>query len=139
MNKIYASVAALFLSAQLSSPLRADADQPDPVLEHKKMTEHRAEEQQKALENMTKKLNLTEDQQKAVKLLMSQQGEKMQAVTKESMEKRKAIHDATDAEIVKLLKDDQKKQFEQWKTERKEHFKERMNRHGHEMGTPSEQ
>ena len=128
MNKFYASVAALFLASQMSSPLRAESDQngpPDP----QQMEAKRAQREEKMLETLTKKLNLSADQQKSVKTVLDQQGEKMKALGKGSIDQRKALREATDSEISKLLNDDQKKQFEQWKTEQKAKFKEHMDEH----------
>ncbi len=127
MNKFYASVAALFLASQLSSPLRAEHERrgpPDP----QKMEEMRAKHTEKMLETLTKKLSLSADQQKSVKAVLDQQGEKMKSMNKNFMDQRKALHESTEGEIAKLLNSDQKKQYDQWKKERKEKFEERKER-----------
>jgi Spy/CpxP family protein refolding chaperone len=45
------------------------------------------------------------------------------------MEKHKALREETDASIAQVLTDDQKQQFEAWKSQRKEHFKNRRDKH----------
>jgi Spy/CpxP family protein refolding chaperone len=125
MNKLTPSLATFFLAAQLPAPLRAQSDRrgpPDP----QKMDAMRAQHQEKMLERMTKKLSLTADQQKSVKAALDKQHEQMKSLRRDAMADRKKVREETDADILKVLNDDQKKQFEQWKTERKEKIKEHM-------------
>jgi len=119
----------LFLASQLASPLRADSDRDGGSMDPQQMEERRAHREEKMLESLTKKLNLSADQQKSVKAILDQQGEKMQALNKETMEKHKALREEADSKITPLLNDEQKKKFDEWKTEKKEHFRKRLSDH----------
>lgn len=131
MNKFYAAVAAiaaLVLASQFSSSLYADTDPgapPDP----QKMQGMKSGRQEKMLEMMTKKFNLTADQQKSMKAILDKRVEKMQSLGKNWPDQRKQLREATDESISKILNADQKKQFEQWKNERQEKMKARMDEH----------
>lgn len=70
------------------------------------------------LEKMTKKLNLTTDQQASFKTILEQSKTKMDAIR----EQMKSLHEDTQEKIRGVLTDDQKKKFDEMKKERKEHM-----------------
>lgn len=81
---------------------------------------------------LTKKLNLTEDQAAKVKTIFLDQATAMVKMREESkgdregmMAKMKSLNDANDVKINAILNDDQKKAFTEWQVERKENMKRR--------------
>lgn len=94
--------------------------------------EERAE---RSATQLTKKLNLTEDQKSKVKTIFLDQASAMMKAREESkgdreavMAKMKTINDANDVKINALLNDEQKKAFAEWQAERKENMKNRGGR-----------
>ncbi len=78
---------------------------------------HAEEMKERRLERMTKTLDLTSDQQAAVKAALEDQRVKM-----------KALHEETEIKITSVLNDDQKKKYADLKDkakDRREDFKER--------------
>lgn len=84
---------------------------------------------------LTKKLNLTTDQQAKVKAIYLDQAAAMTKARTESkgdregmMAKMKTMNEENDAKINALLTDDQKKAYSEWQTERRENMKNRGGR-----------
>lgn len=94
-----------------------------------------AERAERSAAQLTKKLNLTEDQKAKVKAIFLEQTAAMTKVRTESkddregmMAKMKTMNDANDVKINALLTADQKKVFAEWQAERKENMKNRGGR-----------
>jgi len=100
---------------------------------------------ERQLQQLTETLSLSADQQTQVKVILSDQREKMEALRKSSAgadassqagppnrEQMDAIRNDTDTKISALLNDDQKAKFAQWQAQRKE----RMQRRGGADGPP---
>jgi len=127
MNQLKSAAAMLFLASNLSLPVWAESrDRMGP----QRMQDRQEKREEKMLERLTKKLSLTDDQQKSVAALLDMQGEKLESLNKEYMVKRKALHEETDGQITKALNDDQKQKFNEWKSEKKERFEDRKERLG---------
>lgn len=95
------------------------------------------ERAQKSAEQLTKKLNLSEDQKAKVTAIFLDQAATMKKAREEGkgdrdamMAKMKAVNEENDVKINALLNDDQKKAFADWKTERAENMKKRMSGKG---------
>jgi Spy/CpxP family protein refolding chaperone len=85
------------------------------------------------LEGMTKRYNLTADQQTQIKPILAQQQQQMQALHGDSslsredrMTKMQSIHADTKTRIEAVLNDDQKKQFEADQQKMQERMQQRM-------------
>lgn len=83
------------------------------------------ERAQRTTEQLTKHLNLTEDQKVKVKAIYLEQATNMMKVREESkgdrdamMAKMKTVGEETDKKVEALLNDDQKKAYATWKEER---------------------
>lgn len=88
----------------------------------------------RSTEQLTKKLNLSADQQTKVKAILLDQATAMVKVREEGkgdregmMAKMKASNEESDTKINAVLNDDQKKSYTDWKAERAEAMKKRMN------------
>ena len=85
------------------------------------------------LEGMTKRYNLSADQQTQIKPILAQQQQQMQALHGDSslsredrMTKMQSIHADTKTRIEAVLNDDQKKQFEADQQKMQERMQQRM-------------
>jgi protein CpxP len=85
------------------------------------------------LEGMTKRYNLSADQQTQIKPILAQQQQQMQALRGDSslsredrMTKMQSIHADTKTRIEAVLNDDQKKQFEADQQKMQERMQQRM-------------
>jgi protein CpxP len=85
------------------------------------------------LEGMTKRYNLSADQQTQIKPILAQQQQQMQALRGDSslsredrMTKMQSIHADTKTKIEAVLNDDQKKQFEADQQKMQERMQQRM-------------
>jgi hypothetical protein len=100
------------------------------------------ERAQKNAEQLTKKLSLSEDQKAKVTAIFLDQAVAMKKAREENkggdreamMAKMKALNDENDVKINALLNDDQKKAFAEWKKERAENMKKRMEGRGPQGG-----
>ncbi len=102
------------LMIALITPAVAQDKQGPAKKEYKEMTvEERA---QKRTDQMTKNLELTEDQAKKVYEINLEHAKKMEELRKQ----KKAQNDKTKAELDKVLTDEQKKKAEELKKERDE-------------------
>lgn len=99
------------------------------------------ERAQRSVDQLSEKLSLTADQKAKVTVIFLEQGIAMKKAREESkgdrvasMAKVKSINDENDVKINALLNDDQKKVFAQWKAERAEKMKKRMEAKGPAAG-----
>lgn len=132
MKKVLIICALLFSVITFAKAQDGDRKMPTP--------EERAE---RTASQLTKKLNLTEDQKAKVKTIFLDQATTMMKMREESkgdregmMAKMKTINEANDVKINAILNDDQKKAFAEWQTERKENMKKRGM--GQRKGGPGE-
>jgi protein CpxP len=91
------------------------------------------ERAQKSADQLAKKLSLSDDQKTKVTAIFLDQAVAMKKVREEGkgdregmMAKMKTANDENDVKINALLNDDQKKAFAEWKAERAENMKKRM-------------
>ena len=84
------------------------------------------------LEQMTKELNLTADQQTKVQPIIDQAKPQIAAIHQEAMQKMKAIMDSTTSQIRPLLTADQQKKLDDIQKARQD----RMNAHNHAGARP---
>jgi periplasmic protein CpxP/Spy len=84
------------------------------------------------LEQMTKELNLTADQQTKVQPIIDQAKPQIAAIHQEAMQKIKAIMDSTTSQIRPLLTADQQKKLDDIQKARQD----RMNAHNHAEARP---
>jgi periplasmic protein CpxP/Spy len=102
---------------------------------------HRGGGPERQLEQLTRVLALTPDQQTQVKALLTQQQQKMQELRKSSegtdaaaqgppapaaRQQMEAIHNDTDTKINALLNDEQKTKFATWQAQRKARMEQRQ-------------
>jgi len=121
MKKVLIICGLLFSVITFAKAQDGDRKMPTP--------EERAE---RTAAQLTKKLNLTEDQKAKVKTIFLDQATAMVKMREESkgdregmMAKMKTINEANDVKINAILNDDQKKAFAEWQAERKENMKKR--------------
>jgi len=101
------------------------------------------------VQQLTRVLSLTADQQTQVKSLLVEQRQKMEALRKSgssddassqaappSREQMEAIRNDTDTKITALLNDDQKAKFAAWQQERKERMQQRQGQGGENSPPP---
>jgi len=132
--KKYLALAALALFAGLSSlPLRAD----DMSEGSKKREKKLSERSEKRLQNLTKKLGLSAEQQSSVKTALDAEKTKMADLHKETGEKMKALRDDTNSQIKAVLTDDQKAKFEAFLAEQKKNWKEYKHDQKEDSSTPT--
>ena len=120
MKLVHASAAFLLIAWSTVSLVRAeDMGGKDP----QKMEQMQQERESKRLERMTKKLNLSPDQQTSVKAALNDQRAKMEDL----MKQMKAIHEDTENKINAVLTADQKTKYaamqEEAKEKRQDHWK----------------
>ncbi len=121
MKKLMIICGLLFSAVTFANAQAGDRKMPTP--------EERAE---RSATQLTKKLNLSEDQKAKVKTIFLDQAAAMTKIRTESkddkagaMAKMKALNEENDVKINALLNDDQKKAFAEWQTERKDRMKNR--------------
>ena len=130
MKHIHSTAGTAVVALLLSSPLLlVRADSPGDHPDAQKMHQHMEEREGKHLDAMTKKLNLTPEQQTTVKAALNDQKSKMEALRKESGEKMKAVHEETKQKINAVLTDDQKKKYAAMEAEMKEKMEQRWKEH----------
>ena len=122
MKIVHASAAFLLVAWSTASLVRAEEmgmGGKDP----QKMEQMQQERESKRLERMTKKLNLSADQQTSVKAALDDQRTKMADL----MKQMKAIHEDTETKINAVLTADQKTKYaamqEEAKEKRQDHWK----------------
>jgi protein CpxP len=84
------------------------------------------------VKHMTKKLNLSDDQQAKLKPILEDQRKQMEQIRDDSslsredrFSKMKSVHENSTAQIKALLNDDQQKKFDKMQAERREHMGDR--------------
>jgi protein CpxP len=103
---------------------------------------------ERQLQELTRVLSLTTDQQTQVKALLTEQQQKMEALrnsnsgassqgTPPRREQMESIRNDTDTKITALLNDDQKTKFAAWQQERKERMEHRQGPGGENAPPPS--
>lgn len=92
---------------------------------------HRADPNRR-LHFLSKKLNLTDDQQKQILPLLSQQQEQMQQIfsdstlaRKDRAEKARAVREQTESSIKAVLNDQQKQQYDQMQQQMRQRMQQR--------------
>ena len=93
-------------------PVTLKAEEHEAIME--KMEQKRNE---KRLDVLTEKLNLTPEQKTGVKTVLDDKTKKMKDLQKEMVEKRKGIQDEADKQILSSLTDEQKAKYEDVKKE----------------------
>jgi hypothetical protein len=114
--------------AQQEPSFPPDTPAPPPTAGH-----HGMMDPAQQLEEMTKRYNLTADQQTQLKPILASQQQQMQALRGDSalsredrMAKMQSIRGDTKTKIEGILNDDQKKQFESDQQRMQEHMQQRM-------------
>lgn len=133
MKKLMIICGLLFSAVTFANAQTGDRQMPTP--------EERAE---RNATQLTKKLNLTDDQKAQVKTIYLDQAASMTKAKAESngdkagmMAKMKALNEENNAKINALLNEDQKKAYAAWQAERKEKMKNRGGK-GAGKGAPAE-
>ena len=120
MKIVHASAAFLLVAWSTASVVRAEGM---GGMDPQKMEQMQQERESKRLERMTKKLNLSADQQTSVKAALDDQRTKMADL----MKQMKAIHEDTETKINAVLTADQKTKYaamqEEAKEKRQDHWK----------------
>jgi protein CpxP len=112
--KKWVSLATFALGLALFSPaLRAEGTSSDTGA-------NRMEHEQDRMEHLTKKLNLTADQQTKVKAAMDARMQKMKSLHETFTQGMKSAQDEFDSSVIASLNDDQKKKFAEMKKDREE-------------------
>ena len=78
------------------------------------------------LERFSKELHLTDDQKKQVAAIFEAQHPKMVALQNQMQPQFEAIRNSTQAEVQKILRPDQQKDFEAMNSKMEEHWKKRQ-------------
>ena len=84
------------------------------------------------VKHLTKKLQLTDEQQPKIKAILQGQRDQMKALMEDSsatreekMPKMKEIHESSSAKIKAILTDEQKIKYDKMEQERRQHMQER--------------
>jgi hypothetical protein len=121
MKLAYSTAAFLLIAWTAAAPIRAEDNWgKDP----QKMEEMHQKQEQKRLDRMTKELNLSADQQAAVKAALDERNAKM----KDLRQQMATIHDETEKKITAALNDDQKAKYADMQAKMKEKRQEHMDK-----------
>jgi Spy/CpxP family protein refolding chaperone len=123
MKRIAILSLSAILVAQMPRLVRAEnAPPPPPAGDHVKMGEPMVEHR---LKHLTKKLDLSTDQQSQVKQVLQAETDQIKPLRQQMI----AIRKQTDEKIQAVLTDAQKKKFTELRENQKEEMKERMHEH----------
>jgi len=97
------------------------------------------------LKHLTKKLNLSDDQQAKVKPILEEQRSQMEQLRADNSgsrqdrwKKMREIHENSDNQIKSLLNEDQQKQFDEMREEQRSRMKDRMGAHSRGDAPPAQ-
>lgn len=102
---------------------------------------HRAPDPDRELAHLTRKLNLTADQQTQIKPILVDRVQQMEALHSDTsmarpdkFAKMKSIHEASESKLTAVLNDSQKQQYQKMRDEQRARMQEHM--HGHMDNMP---
>jgi periplasmic protein CpxP/Spy len=145
ISKSMAVVTAVLITAVLAIYSQQAFGKDDPNAQSPKGPGDMRERVEKRMEHLTKELNLTKEQQEKIRPIIEKEMKDIRDVRQDTsltqeqkMEKIKVIHQATQAELNKILTPEQQKKYAEMQEKAREEMAERRAEHSknhqHEQG-----